>query len=107
MAGLMLAPVPAHASYSASQISLDDDTFAIQSVHIYGINQNGSGVNHCWNTPNTYTHFYNWWWQGNVTLIESNASNCPDNGPQQFRAMPSSNPLPWFCYSTYDGWYEC
>ncbi len=116
-AGLALTPVAASAAFTTSQIGFDDDLYTTNSVFVQCVgpptcqNQNGVAASNCFPTPNTFTHFYNWWWVGTVTIFRHTTSDCSGSpivaGGQNF-TIGASNPNPWFCIDVpQQGGFQC
>ncbi|WP_439680929.1 hypothetical protein [Embleya sp. MST-111070] len=75
-AGLAASVGPASAGTNGQQIKFHDRLHRANSVWVGGYNQHGNYAEHCWKTPTADTNFSNWWWKGNVSVIEYANTNC-------------------------------
>lgn len=115
-AGLgLLLPAVAMASYSTSQIGIDDDKYTTNSVKLTcPLNQcfnqsGGTNFSQCFATPNTFTHDYNWYYQGSVIINQFGSTNCSGTAFKTYTIFISTtNPNPWFCYNyPQQGGWQC
>lgn len=114
----MLFPGIVFASYSTTQLAYDDDLYQTNSVKIVCnanafppcSNQNGgSNFSQCLPTPNTFTHDYNWWYQGQVALYLYTSTGCSGTSftSTSFTA-PVGDANPWYCYDyPHQGPFQC
>ncbi|MFI0942493.1 hypothetical protein [Streptomyces sp. NPDC021020] len=69
----------ASAASNGQQILFRDSIANIYSIYVYGSNQNGQWVGHCFPTPATDNYLSGWWWKGTVQiyfLTGSSHNNC-------------------------------
>jgi hypothetical protein len=103
----LIAPATVSASYFTSQIAYDDDQYQTNSVKVdcrtqmvppcYNQN-NQSNFTRCFNTPNTFTHDYDWWYQGGILLYEYTSTNCTGSSFATITfTLPTGTAHGWYC----------
>ncbi|MGA5069065.1 hypothetical protein ACPB9E_35740 [Streptomyces exfoliatus] len=81
----------ATAGTNGQQLVFHDGLGSVYSIKVWGSNQNGQYVEHCFNTPATDTYLAGWWWKGYVGLEGFSGTGC---GGQQIVVRPSLGPVP-------------
>ncbi|MER7533857.1 hypothetical protein ABTX77_03590 [Streptomyces sp. NPDC097704] len=66
----------AHAGTNGQQIVFQDRLGTVYSINLWGNDQNGNLVEHCFATPRDDNYLTGWWWKGYVGYTGWSNSDC-------------------------------
>jgi hypothetical protein len=101
-----------------AQLVFDDYLGYVNSIQVYGENQNGVYENTCWTTPLTVNLLPNWWWAYGTEIWAYTSSNCStgrvNSAPYTLTNSPTNPPYhcqedvsPYSDWNPGSDWHNC